>query len=133
MGRRLILDTNVLVDYERDRLDRRQFDNDDIVMAAISVAEFRAGAERASTTLRRAARLTALADLRDWVDVADYTESTAVEHAKLLAHTHRTGRPRGPHDLIIAAHAAETGRTIVSRDAAARFGDLPDVAATAPE
>ena len=37
--------------------------------------------------------------------------------------------PRGAHDLIIAAHAAETGRTILSRDAKARFGDLAGVSA----
>jgi predicted nucleic acid-binding protein len=49
--------------------------------------------------------------------------------AGLLAHVRRTGTPRGAHDLIIAAHAAETGRTIVSRDAKARFGDLPGVTA----
>jgi predicted nucleic acid-binding protein len=36
---------------------------------------------------------------------------------------------RGAHDLIIAAHAAETGRLIVSRDARARFNDLPGVTA----
>ena len=32
-------------------------------------------------------------------------------------------------DLIIAAHAAQTGRTILSRDAKARFGELPGVSA----
>jgi hypothetical protein len=32
-------------------------------------------------------------------------------------------------DLVIAAHAAETGRTVVSKDAKARFNDLPGVAA----
>jgi predicted nucleic acid-binding protein len=31
--------------------------------------------------------------------------------------------------LIIAAHAAETGRTIISRDAMVRFADLPTVTA----
>jgi hypothetical protein len=34
--------------------------------------------------------------------------------------------------LIIAAHAAETDRMILSRDAAARFGDLPGVVAGEP-
>ena len=63
------------------------------------------------------------------VDVLDYTQATAAHHARLLAHVRRTGTPRGAHDLIIAAHAAETGRTIVSRDAKARFGDLPGITA----
>nr|WP_235433731.1 MULTISPECIES: hypothetical protein [Protofrankia] len=33
------------------------------------------------------------------------------------------------HDLIIAAHAAETGRIVLSRDVKARFTDLPGVLA----
>jgi predicted nucleic acid-binding protein len=63
------------------------------------------------------------------VDVLDYTQVTAANHARLLAHVRRTGTPRGAHDMIIAAHAPETGRTIVSRDAKARFDDLPGVSA----
>jgi tRNA(fMet)-specific endonuclease VapC len=46
-----------------------------------------------------------------------------------MAHVRRSGTPRGAHDLIIAAHAAETGRTVVSRDVKARFNGLPGVAA----
>jgi hypothetical protein len=37
------------------------------------------------------------------------------------------GTSRGAHDLITAGHAAETGRTIRSHDAKARFGDRPGV------
>jgi hypothetical protein len=40
-----------------------------------------------------------------------YTQATAAHHGCLLAHVRRSGSPRGAHDLIIAAHAAETGRT----------------------
>ncbi len=67
------------------------------------------------------------------VPVLDYGEQTAAHHATLRAHTQRTGAPRGAHDLIIAAHAAQTGRTIASFDAQARFGDLPGVSAFSPE
>jgi predicted nucleic acid-binding protein len=35
------------------------------------------------------------------------------------------------HDLIIAAHALQSGRVVLSSDANARFGDLPGVSATA--
>jgi tRNA(fMet)-specific endonuclease VapC len=41
----------------------------------------------------------------------------------------RSGRPRSAHELIIAAHAAETGRLVLTRDAKARFGDLPGITA----
>jgi tRNA(fMet)-specific endonuclease VapC len=63
------------------------------------------------------------------IDVMDYTPATAAHHGRLLAYARKSGAQRGAHDLIIAAHAAETGRTVVSRDANAWFGDLPGVAA----
>ena len=44
----------------------------------------------------------------------DYTPGTAAHHGRLLAYVRKSGTPRGAHDLIIAAHAAETGRTVVS-------------------
>ena len=61
------------------------------------------------------------------VEVLDYTSNTAEQHALLLAHTRQTGLPRGAHDLIIAAHARESGRLVLSNDSAARFGSLPGV------
>ena len=47
MGRRLILDTNVLIAYERGEIDQSVFDEDDLAIAALTVAEYRTGIERA--------------------------------------------------------------------------------------
>ena len=125
MGRRLILDTNVLIAYERGTIDRSALDDDELSIAAVSVAEYRVGIELADT----AERARALALITAAVDVLDYTEGTAAHHGRLLAHVRRSGTPRGAHDLIIAAHAAETGRILLTRDARARFADLPGVSA----
>ncbi len=132
MGRRLILDTNVLIAYERGTLDRASLDEDELAIAAITVAEYRVGIELADTVARAADRARALAAIVSAVDVLDYTDATAAHHARLIAHARHTGTPRGAHDLIIAAHAVETGRIILSRDAKARFGDLPNVLAAQP-
>jgi len=129
MGRRLILDTVILIAYERGTMDRSSLDDDELAIASVTVAEYRVGIEMANTADRAAERARALAAILSAVDVLDYTQVTAANHARLLAHIRRTGTPRGAHDLIIAAHAAETGRIIVSRDAKARFGDLPGVTA----
>ena len=48
----------------------------------------------------------------------------ANHHAALLAHTHKSGIPRGAHDLIIAATARANGRILVTTDERARFGEL---------
>lgn len=131
MGRRLILDTNVLIAYERGTIDRAELDNDELAIAAVTVAEYRVGIELADSAQRAADRARALAAITSIVDVLDYTDATASHHARLLAHTRRIGSRRGAHDLIIAAHAAETGRMVLSGDAKARFGDLPGVFAVA--
>jgi tRNA(fMet)-specific endonuclease VapC len=132
VGRRLILDTNVVIAYERGTLDRASLDEDELAIAAITVAEYRVGIEMADTVARAADRARALAAIVSAVDVLDYTDATAAHHARLIAHVRHTGTPRGAHDLIVAAHAAETGRIVLSRDAKARFGDLPNVLAAQP-
>lgn len=132
MGRRVILDTNVLIDYERGVLDRTALDDDEVAIAAVTVAEYRTGIELAETAERAAARSRALAAITGAVEVLEYTEATAAHHARLIAHARRSGRARGAHDLIVAAHAAQTGRVLLSRDALARFADLPGVTAEQP-
>jgi len=132
VGRRLILDTNVLIAYERGSIDRAALREDELSIAAITLAEYRVGIEMADTVERAATRSRWLDVILAEVEVLEYTRKTADHHARLLAHIRRTGQPRGAHDLIIAAHAAETGRTIISRDAKARFENLPGVAGVTP-
>jgi tRNA(fMet)-specific endonuclease VapC len=54
------------------------------------------------------------------------TWRVARAHAALLAHTGREGRPRGAHDLLIAATARKSSRTVVTADYRG-FADLPQV------
>lgn len=129
MGRRLILDTKVLIAYERGTIDRSALDNDELAVAAITIAEYRVGIELAGTAERAASRARALAAIESVVDILVYTDTTAVHHARLIAHARRTGMPRGAHDLIIAAHAAETGRTVLTLDLKAGLAGLPGVLA----
>jgi tRNA(fMet)-specific endonuclease VapC len=132
VGRRLILDTNVLIAYERGTMDRAALDADELAVAAVTIAEYRVGIELADIPDRAAERARALVAITSAVEVLDYTETTAASHARLIAHVRRAGTPRGVHDLIIAGHAAQTGRTILTFDAKARFADLPGVSATEP-
>jgi predicted nucleic acid-binding protein len=129
VGRRLILDTNVLIAYERATIDRAALDADELAIAAVSVAEYRAGIELADSAERAADRARALTAITSAVDVLEYTEATAACHAGLIAHVRRAGVPRGAHDLIIAAHALQTERTVLTFGAKARFGELPGVSA----
>ncbi len=75
----------------------------------------------------RAGRLAFLEDLLEVIPVLEYNRDVAETHAELLAHVRAQGRPRGAHDLLIAATARSAGRMVVSADASA-FADLPGLA-----
>ena len=51
------------------------------------------------------------------VPVLPYDARVAAAHAALLASVRRAGRPRGAHDLIIAATAVASDRALISADA----------------
>ena len=123
----LLLDTTVLIDAERDQeqLDRLIGDDDSVAIAAITVAELLVGVLLA--TQRHRARRQAFADaVVDAIPVLPYGADVAAAHAELLAETHRAGRPRGAHDLIIAATARATNRTVITADPTG-FDGLPGV------
>jgi predicted nucleic acid-binding protein len=131
MGQRLIADTSVLIRMERQGQAVTTIlpADAELALPAIVLAEYRAGIERDTLPARAARRLAWLGAVLSQAEVLPYTAETASHHAKLLAHTQTHGTARGPHDLIIAAHAAETGRQIVTLDRKARFTDLPGVVA----
>jgi tRNA(fMet)-specific endonuclease VapC len=124
----LLLDTTVLVDIERGSADLDQLiaDDDDAAMAAVTVAELLLGVELAAGR-RRERRQAVIDTLLGALPVVAYDVDVARSHAALLAATRRSGRPRGAHDLIIAATAKASSRTIVTADASG-FLDLPGVA-----
>jgi tRNA(fMet)-specific endonuclease VapC len=134
MGRRLILDTCVLIAFERGRLKPGDFitSGDDVALAAITLTELRVGALLAEEA-RRPAREAAVARAAQTFEFLPCTDLVSLRHAELLVWTRSSGSPRGAFDLIIAATAAATGRTLVTTDNAAAFAGLPGVNATAPE
>ena len=129
MARRLILDTGVLVAAERGRTRLMDVisEDDDLVIAAITVAELRTGIELASDR-HRVARAEYLLKVLETLPVEPYDLATAQVHGRLLAHVHRGGTKRGAHDLMIAATAVATRRTILTTDRGANFDALPGVA-----
>lgn len=126
MAGRLILDTGVLIASERTKVTDAIADDDDLVIAAITVAELRTGVELA-TEQHRAARAEFLTRVLETMPVEPYDLATAEVHARLLAHVHRAGTKRGAHDLIVAATAIATKRLLVTTDRSARFHELPGV------
>jgi tRNA(fMet)-specific endonuclease VapC len=123
----VLLDTTFLIDAERAQaeLDAVLDDEDDVAVAAITVAELLVGVELASPS-HRELRKAFVQDVISSLPVIPYDLSIAKEHARLLAAVKRAGRPRGAHDLVIAATARATKRAVVTGDPSA-FDDLPGV------
>lgn len=123
---RLLLDTTFLIDVERSRsLQGGIGDDDDLAVAAVTIAELRVGALLADRR-RRSARMAYVDDVVSTVPVLGYDVAVAEAHAELLAAVRRQGRPRGAHDLIIAATAKASERAVLSADGRA-FDELPGV------
>lgn len=124
---RLLFDITFLIDADRsgDALDESVGDDDEVAIAAVTVAELRVGV-LLSTDEYRSSRLGFLDEVLQVIPVLDYNRDVAEAHAELLVHVRGQGRPRGAHDLLIAATAKAAGRTVVSADHTA-FADLPGV------
>lgn len=130
MARRLILDTGVLIAAERGKAEVGSVigDTDDVAVAAITIAELLVGVELADP-VRRPARQAFVDQVLALIPVEEYTTDVARVHARLMAHVRREGKTRGAYDLLIAATAAATARTVVTMDSSAAFDDLPGVRA----
>jgi tRNA(fMet)-specific endonuclease VapC len=105
-------------------------DEDDVAIAAITLAELLVGVELA-TGKRRTRRQDHVDGLLQLVSIESYDLDVARSHASLLGWVRQQGRPRGAHDLVIAATAATRSRDVVTTDAKA-FVDLPGVRVRAP-
>lgn len=131
MAERLILDTSVLVSAERGRLDMAATagDDADAAVPAIVVAEYLTGVHLAATEEQSIARREFLERVLTALPIETYTLRVAERHSELLAHVRRSGGTRGAHDLIIAATALATDRTVLTMDERAGFDQLPGVRA----
>lgn len=128
-----MLDTKVLIVAERSAFDLDSLiaDDDEPAVAAITIAELGVGVEIA-TGKRRQARRSFLEDVVSSLPVLGYDLEVARVHTGLLLAVRKSGRPRGAHDLIIAATAKATGRVVVTADRSG-FDDLPGVDVRRPK
>jgi tRNA(fMet)-specific endonuclease VapC len=115
------------VDAERTgaSLDELIDDDDEVAVAAVSIGELMVGVLLADDAHRRS-RQQFLDEVKVIIPIVDYDAMVAASHAELLVAVRRRGRPRGAHDLIIAATANATQREVVSADTSA-YEDLPGV------
>ncbi len=113
----VILDADVIIRGERGTFDLAVWlatrPAEQFAMAAITLAELWHGVERA-TAARRPQRQQYIEALLRSLPVIAYTESTALEHARIWANLRASGKMIGFYDLIVAATAMEQGSELAT-------------------
>ena len=117
---RYMLDTNILVYVLNARrlhqavLDR--FDSqepEDLVVSSITLAELRFGIEKSG---QRAANRKALQHTLAALNVVPFDTNAAEAYGTVRASLEAQGKPIGPLDTLIAAHALSLGLTLVTNN-----------------
>src|SRR5579864_7044059 len=101
----IVLDADVIIRGERGTFDLPRWlaslPDEPLEIAAITVAELWHGVERA-TGAHRPEREQYLRDILESLPIVPYTETTALEHARIWAGLESSGKMIGSYDLIVA-------------------------------
>jgi len=115
---RYLLDTNICVYIIKrqppavvQRL--RQVDVSEVGISAITLSELLHGVEKSS---RPAQNRAALNDFLTPFEMLPYDDRAAEIYGRIRADLERRGRPIGPLDMLIAAHALSLGAILVTNN-----------------
>jgi tRNA(fMet)-specific endonuclease VapC len=115
-----MLDTNVLVYFMNhepgfEKIARRMSGRSpgELRLSAITLAELRFGIEWGQ--MRRKNEV-ALEGLLEFLQVEDFPAGATVDFGKIKTALLKRGKPIGPYDMLIAAHARHLGATLVTNN-----------------
>ncbi|MFO7893335.1 MAG: PIN domain-containing protein [Longimicrobiales bacterium] len=124
----VLIDSTVLIDYERERLDLEDRvagrDDEPFLLSVISVSELLHGVHRADDRVRRARRSAFVEAVLDRFPILVLDLPTARAYAELWAELASAGTLIGAHDLWLAAAALAHGLTLVTSNVR-HFGRVP--------
>ncbi|OFV89033.1 MAG: hypothetical protein A2V74_00705 [Acidobacteria bacterium RBG_16_70_10] len=120
---RFLLDTNACVDYLTGRYPKavkriQESSPEDLCLSSVVVAELRYGADHSARRRTNHARIDAL--LAE-IECLDFDLRAAAAYGRVRAQLEAAGRPIGPNDMLIAAHALSRRLSVVT-DNVAEFG-----------
>ena len=115
-----MLDTDILVYFTNrkpgfEKIARRMSGRSpgDVRLSAITLAELRFGMGRGEF---RTENKTALDGLLDFLQVDDFPAGAARDFGEIKAALLSDGKPIGPYDFLIAAHAKHIGAALVTNN-----------------
>ena len=120
-----LLDTNICIYVINDRskgiVERfRKHRLGDIGVSTITAAELAYGVAKSDSERNRGALERFLLPL----EVVEFDHAAALKYGSVRADLERRGRPIGPLDMLIAAHALALGATLVTNNQR-EFGRVP--------
>ena len=123
-----LLDTNVCVDYLTGRFPSvagrlRALDPSDVCLSSIVVAELRYGADKSARPRRNHDLLDTLTAE---IPCREFDARAASFYGKVRSALEHRGRPIGPNDMLIAAHALSLGLVLVT-DNVREFGRVKEL------
>jgi tRNA(fMet)-specific endonuclease VapC len=115
---RYLLDTNIISDLIRNPQGKAakriaKIGENNVCTSIIVAAELRYGCAKSGSERL----LKAVEDLLGEMAVLPFDVPADVEYGSIRAELEAAGKPIGSNDLLIAAHAAATGATIVTANA----------------
>jgi tRNA(fMet)-specific endonuclease VapC len=112
-----MLDTNICIYVmKRHSLGLRQKFNamaEQLCISSITLGELHYGAEKSA---RRVENLTEIENFAARLEVLSFGEKAAAHYGQLRAELERAGKPCGPHDMQIGAHARSEGLVLVTNN-----------------
>lgn len=125
----ILLDTSILIGYERTGVLPSLPDDDEVAMSAVTASELLHGVHRAKTAAQRARREAFVTTMLSAIPVLPFDLDTARVHARIWADLVSTGESPGSHDLMIAATALVHGWSVATHNER-HFSRVPGLAVT---
>ncbi len=112
-----MLDTNICIyvvkNYPLELWERFNQLADQLCISSITLGELYYGAEKSA---RRIENLRAIEQFSARLEVLSFSPKAAAHYGQMRAEIERQGRPIGPHDMLIGAHARSEGLTVVTNN-----------------
>jgi tRNA(fMet)-specific endonuclease VapC len=122
-----MLDTNICIyvmkNYPPKLQERFNRLAEQLCVSSITCGELYYGAEKSA---RRLENLQAIEHFTARLEVLPFPEKAAAHYGQIRAALERSGKPVGPHDMLIGAHARAEGLTVVTNNSR-EFRRLPGV------
>jgi tRNA(fMet)-specific endonuclease VapC len=112
-----LLDTNICIYVIKSRPSqlRERFNRltEQLCVSSITLGELHYGAEKSA---RRLENLQAIEHFVARLDVLPFGAKAAAHYGQVRAELERAGKPIGPHDMLIGAHARSEGLVVVTNN-----------------